>query len=132
MGYLLDTHFLVGLWRERERSIEARFLDANGGTVIVMPWIAKAEFMAGAFYAQHDLASVAGFLAPFPLALPTADTLDRYAQAFALLRRTQRHVGANDLWIAATALERGLPVLTRNVREFSRVDGLRVIDYAAA
>ena len=51
-----------------------------------------------------------------------------------LLRSLYGTRDAPQLWeeYAATALERGLPVLTGNVREFSQVDGLRVIDYAAA
>ena len=38
-------------------------------------------------------------------------------------------IGANDLWIAATALANGVAVVTRNESEFSRVDGLRVLGY---
>jgi predicted nucleic acid-binding protein len=36
---------------------------------------------------------------------------------------------ANDLWIAATALANGMPVVTRNVKHFQRVPGLSVISY---
>jgi predicted nucleic acid-binding protein len=35
-------------------------------------------------------------------------------------------IGAHDAWIAATALVLGYSVATRNLREFERVDGLRV------
>ena len=38
-------------------------------------------------------------------------------------------IGANDLWIAATALAHGLPLVTRNDRHFRRVAGLHVIGY---
>jgi tRNA(fMet)-specific endonuclease VapC len=34
-------------------------------------------------------------------------------------------IGANDLWIAAHALAADLTLVTGNVSEFSRVDGLR-------
>jgi predicted nucleic acid-binding protein len=36
------------------------------------------------------------------------------------------------LWIAASALARKLPLLTRNAEEFSRVPGLQVVDYRSA
>jgi predicted nucleic acid-binding protein len=36
-------------------------------------------------------------------------------------------IGANDLWIAATALGHGLGVASCNVAEFERVTGLRVL-----
>jgi predicted nucleic acid-binding protein len=48
-----------------------------------------------------------------------------------LLADTTFLIGPNDLWIAACALANRLPVLTRNVSQFRRVDGLEVIDYAA-
>lgn len=38
-------------------------------------------------------------------------------------------IGANDLWIAATALANEVAVVTRNDREFSRVEGLEVFGY---
>lgn len=42
------------------------------------------------------------------------------------LERAGKPIGAMDILIAATALERGLKLVTGNVREFSRVDGLKV------
>jgi tRNA(fMet)-specific endonuclease VapC len=38
-------------------------------------------------------------------------------------------IGPNDLLIAATALANDLTLVTHNVREFSRVLGLRVEDW---
>lgn len=53
-------------------------------------------------------------------------------RAAALLRRLDgagEPIGAVDAMIAATALERGEKVLTRNLAEFERVDELRVAPY---
>jgi tRNA(fMet)-specific endonuclease VapC len=36
------------------------------------------------------------------------------------------NVGSNDLRIAATALEIGAAVVTRNLRDYSRVPGLQI------
>jgi predicted nucleic acid-binding protein len=41
-------------------------------------------------------------------------------------------IGANDIWVAATGLVYGVPVVTRNETHFRRVPGLTVIGYAAA
>jgi predicted nucleic acid-binding protein len=38
-------------------------------------------------------------------------------------------LGTNDLWIAASALVHGMPVVTENRNEFRRVPGLEVIEY---
>ncbi len=130
MDYLLDTSFLVGLWRQRGQGPEAQFLEGGEGIALALPWIARAEFLSGAVIAEHDLPRVLAFLDGFPLIWPDEAVVLRYARANAALRAARLAVGANDLWIAATALERDLSLLTRNVREFQRVDGLRVIDYA--
>ena len=38
-------------------------------------------------------------------------------------------IGANDMWIAATALVYGMGVVTNNMDEFKRVPGLTVASY---
>jgi predicted nucleic acid-binding protein len=38
-------------------------------------------------------------------------------------------IGSNDLWIAATALAYGMPVVTHNVEHYRRVPGLEVMAY---
>jgi tRNA(fMet)-specific endonuclease VapC len=48
------------------------------------------------------------------------------AIAWTRLTRTGQMIKANDLFIAATALAYGFTVLTRDVRDFSRVPGLAV------
>ena len=40
-------------------------------------------------------------------------------------------IGANDLWIACHALAIGATVVSHNVSEFSRIEGLPLVDWAA-
>ena len=51
------------------------------------------------------------------------------ATEFLHLKRSRVRVGAMDLRIAATALTRGLIVVTRNARDFGRVPDLRTEDW---
>lgn len=44
----------------------------------------------------------------------------------AVLQKRGRPIGAYDIMIAGTALTRGLTVVTSNVGEFERIEGLRV------
>ena len=53
------------------------------------------------------------------------------AARFQDLLRRRLNVGGNDLRIAAVALEEGATVVTRNLRDFRRVPGLRCEDWSA-
>jgi predicted nucleic acid-binding protein len=131
MDYLTDTTFLIDLWRERGRPGSAlRFVEAHERAVVGVPWVVKGEFLRGAFLAGHVKDSVHAFLDSFLVVWPTEETLRRYAALYGDLRRTNGLIGPNDLWLAACATERVLPLLTRNVSEFSRVGGLTVVDYS--
>ena len=47
------------------------------------------------------------------------------------LERSGQMIGNNDLWIAAHAKAEGLILVTNNEREFKRVSGLKVENWAA-
>ena len=52
-----------------------------------------------------------------------------YARLLAAIQRSGDAIAAMDLLIATTALMDDAPLVTRNVRDFSRVPGLRVVTY---
>jgi len=41
-------------------------------------------------------------------------------------------IGSNDLWIGASSLRFGLPIVTANLEHFQRIDGLEVLGYRDA
>ena len=55
-----------------------------------------------------------------------ADVAREYGQLRAHLRSIGQPIGPNDLWIAAHALARDVPLITHNLTEFRRVPGLAV------
>ena len=59
---------------------------------------------------------------------PAAATI--YGSIRAELQRLGTPLGANDMWIAAHALALGATLVTANEREFRRVPGLRVENWA--
>ncbi len=54
-----------------------------------------------------------------------------YGRVRADLERRGEMIGGNDLWIAAHALAAGLIMVTSNEREFRRVAGLAMENWAA-
>ena len=55
---------------------------------------------------------------------------EHYAVQFTRLRAAGTPIGANDLWIASHALADDCTLVTNNTREFERVVGLRLENWA--
>ena len=61
-----------------------------------------------------------------------ARVAQEYGRLRAHLRAIGRPIGPNDLWIAAHALARSVPLITHNLSEFGRVPGLSVDTWMTA
>jgi tRNA(fMet)-specific endonuclease VapC len=55
---------------------------------------------------------------------------EHYGQIRAALQRAGTIIGNNDLWLAAHARAEGWILVTNNTREFARVPGLQVENWA--
>jgi tRNA(fMet)-specific endonuclease VapC len=130
MDFLADTGFLIDLWREATKPGPAtRFAQANASKQVGICWVVAAEFLCGSVLAERDAGIVTAFLARYPVIHSNAFITHAYATLFAALRQHNRVIGPNDLWIAACAIALDLPLLTGDANEFSRVPGLRVVNY---
>lgn len=131
MIYIADTNFLIRCWRDASQPARLRHLSTFLESEIRLVWIVRAIFLRGAMMAGHDPIRVNAFLSRHKTLWPNEETLMRYAQIYTILARSNQMIGPHDLWIAATALQYELPLLTENVNEFRRVHGLHVVNYAA-
>lgn len=52
-----------------------------------------------------------------------------YARVVRELRRRGELIGTNDVWIGCASLQLGIPVVTANVADFRRIDGLGIVQY---
>ena len=126
---LLDTSVIVAALRRD--AVVRRRLRAMSPDDIGIPSVAEAELAYGAERSADPARTGVvwrAFVEPFEI-IP----FDRAAaEAHGRLRFTLRSqpIGERDLLIAATACAHGLAVVTRNVREFARVPGLVVEDWA--
>ena len=75
---------------------------------------------------------VGAILANVPVSDFTADVAQVHAEIHAQLIRRGEVIGAHDLIIAATARRHNAALLTDNVAEFARVDGLTGIPFQQA
>jgi tRNA(fMet)-specific endonuclease VapC len=131
LTYLLDTNACVVYLNGRSRRlIEA--LQRRTPEDIAVCSIVKAELHYGVQRSrnpQESLAKLEGFLAPYR-SLPFDDQcVAAYGRIRARLAQLGLLIGPNDLLIAAIAVVHGATLVTHNVREFSRVDGLTYEDW---
>ena len=129
MIYLADTNLFIRLWRDARTPERLRDLTPFLDSEIRLVWVVKAEFLRGAVVAGHDHKLVDGFLKRYKTLWPDEKTLGLYARIYANLRGQNQLIGPHDLWIAASAQQHGLPLLTRNVTEFKRIPDLDVVQY---
>lgn len=71
-----------------------------------------------------------GFAEIVPVIALTPVVGETYGRLRAELERAGKPIGNNDLWIAAHALALGVVLVTNNTREFKRVSGLAVENWA--
>jgi len=127
---ILETTFLIDLERELQRREEGpahRFLQAHDRERVCITWTIAGELAAGA--GDHERARWEAVMAGFEVLPCGVEVAWAYARAYRHLRANGTLIGANDLWIAATARAHDQAVVTRNVRDYNRVPGVRVLAY---
>jgi tRNA(fMet)-specific endonuclease VapC len=132
--FLLDTNICIYIRRDRPKGVLRRFESLREGEA-ALSVITFGELLYGAAKSQQSelaLEKLIALTAIIPvLPLPAAAS-DSYGRIRAELERTGRMIGNNDLWIAAHARAEGLTLVTNNEREFRRVRGLRIQNWAAS
>ena len=98
---------------------------------LYLPLTAWGELLFGTYHADYparELANLREFALGTVRLLPTDRTADEYARLKQALALAGTPIPENDLWIAACALEHGLPLATRDAH-FARVPGLTMQDW---
>ncbi len=123
---IFDSTFFVALHRELQRSEVGsahRLLASHPHEVPGMSEITRAELARG-FATRAAWLDFCDRFVVFPFDDGVAW---RAAVIFSDLRRRGVPTGENDLWIAATAIEADETLVTRNLKHFREIKGLRIL-----
>ena len=128
MVLLLDTNICIYLIREKPRSILERFKEhAVGDIGISVITLAELEYgVSKSGKPATNKEALDQFVAPLELVAFDRSATAVYGKLRTTLEKKGQSIGAMDLLIAAHALALSVRLVTHNVREFSRVPGLRV------
>ena len=130
LRYMLDTNLCIRVLRDRPQGLRERFNAEAASLCISM--VTLAELLYGAEKSQRSSETrreVERFAARLEVLPFDGDAAAHYANIRADLERRGQVIGAYDMMIAGHARSRGLVVVTGNLREFTRVEGLRSEDW---
>lgn len=130
LGWLLDTNVLSELIR-RPRGVVAEQIAGVGEGAVCTSIVVAGELRYGAMKSgSARLMERVDLLLSALEILPLEPPVDReYAKIRHYLSRRGSPIGPNDLLIAAQAVAEDLTLVTANTREFSRVPGLKIVNW---
>jgi tRNA(fMet)-specific endonuclease VapC len=131
---MLDTDTCIHVRARRSRSVAERFAALRPGEAVISA-VTYGELRLGAEKSparEMALRVLATLISGLEIKDLNQKVAEEYAEIRASLERAGKIIGGNDLWIAAHARSAGLTLVTNNEREFRRVAGLSVENWASA
>jgi tRNA(fMet)-specific endonuclease VapC len=129
LSYLLDTNACIAGLNGRPRTVAERIASAiarQGAVSVSTVSIFELWYGIGkSTHVEQNALSLDAFLDPLHTLSFDFEDARVAGEIRARLERAGKPIGPYDYLIAAQALRRELTVVTANVKEFSRVSGLR-------
>jgi len=125
LRYLLDTNICIYVIKRKPESLLVRFNE--NASHLAISAVTLAELLHGAEKSsqpQRTLSVVEDFCSRLDVLDYGAKAAQHYGQIRSVLERRGTPIGVNDLHIAAHARSEGLTLVSNNLREFERVEGL--------
>ena len=131
MRRTLDTNICSYILRHHPASMIERFAALERDQVWLSAIVAaELRFGAAKLASARFSAAVEAWLAGFDVRPWPLEATHFYAQLRTALERLGKPVGAMDMLIAAHAMAEDSAIITNNAREFHRVPGLAVEEWA--
>ena len=130
--YLLDTNICIYIAKHNPPEVRQHFI-LHPHEHLAMSVITLGELRHGAEKSQFREKSVkvlSKLIEVIQVLEIPVEVGVCYGQIRAELEKKGQIIGNNDLWIAAHALSSGLILVTNNVREFSRIETLKIENWA--
>jgi tRNA(fMet)-specific endonuclease VapC len=127
LKYMLDTNIVIYVIKRRPLDVLDTFNKHSGQMCISS--ITLAELLHGVEKSQQlekNLQQVENFVSRLDVLEYTPKSAAHYGEIRANLEKQGTPIGVNDLHIAAHARSEGLILVSNNLKEFKRVDGLRL------
>ena len=130
LKFMLDTNIVIYVIKRRPLDLLEIF-NRNAEHMGISS-ITLAELMYGvekSFFPEKNLKVVEDFISHLEVLSYDEGAAMHYGNIRSDLEKKGTTIGVNDLHIAGHARSSGLILVTNNIREFERVDGLRLVDW---
>lgn len=131
LRYMLDTNILIYMIKNRPEAVR-RQVEAHDGEICASS-VTATELLYGAHKSQaprRNLDVVEGLLARLDILDFDLAAAEHAGQIRAALASIGKPIGPFDVMIAGHARATGLCLVTNNLREFERVNGMRLENWA--
>lgn len=128
MKYMLDTNICIYIIKKKPLAVIQKFLSLDPENICISS-VTYAELMHGVEKSQaveKNRTAMMLFLSPITILPFASRAAEEYGRIRAALEKRGTPIGPMDLLIAGHARSEGLIIVTNNVREFDRVEGLVV------
>jgi tRNA(fMet)-specific endonuclease VapC len=125
---LVDTNIIS--YQHNRHAFWTKYQPVLQGRILLMAAQTIAELRFGMIrraWGPKRRATLESLIATYKTVYPNDAICTRWAEARAFADRHGRHLDSNDAWIAATALEFGIPLVTHNKKHFDFLEHLLVI-----
>ena len=132
MSYLLDTNICIYIIKQKPLDVINKFKSCSPGELGISS-ITLAELnygIAKSRYKTQNQIALKQFLTPLDIYSFNDLAAEAYGNIRAGLETQGKLIGAMDLLIAGHALCLDLTLISNNIKEFERVKGLRVENWA--
>ncbi|MBD2748153.1 type II toxin-antitoxin system VapC family toxin [Microvirga sp. BT688] len=130
--YLLDTNICIYIRRERPQAVMERFQELPPGSTGISV-ITFGELLHGV-RKSSDPNRALMILEDLTALIPVVPMANNVAETYGIIRSDLAArgelIGNNDLWIAAHAKSLEVTLVTNNEKEFQRVRGLTIENWA--
>jgi tRNA(fMet)-specific endonuclease VapC len=134
MIYLLDTNTCIEHLNNRPSVVTQKLRNVPRAQVVLCS-IVKAELWHGAYKSARrdsNLKLLERFFAEFSSLVFDDRAAEIYGRLRSHLEQSGTPIGPNDLLIASIALGNDATLVTRNVREFNRIEGLLIENWESS
>ncbi len=126
MKYLVDSDYVADYLGARPSAIQ--LLSSFAKDDLAISLITYGEIYEGIHFGRDPQKTTdvfQSFLRSVVILAPTQPIMQQFARIRGELRRTGKIIGDFDILIAATAIQHHLTLVTRNLKDYQRIPGLK-------